>query len=87
MMTDNTNYIDFSAKKIMKRLTVFALHKAGYADPDRGKDIFGRVSADSPQAAQFSVMFLQFLLNAMRIWGNTYGKDPKGRPSVFYKKL
>jgi hypothetical protein len=36
MMTENTNYIQFSASKIMNRLTTFALHKAEDKSPDRG---------------------------------------------------
>jgi len=72
MMEDNTNYIVFSGKKIMQCMARLARHKKAYHDPDRGADLFGFVSGKTHMSKQSSVIFLQFLLNCIRIWGNSY---------------
>jgi len=72
MMEDNTNYIVFSGKKIMQCLARYARHKKAYQDAERGADIFGAISAKTHMSKQSSVVFLQFLLNSIRIWGNSY---------------
>ena len=87
MMEDNTNYIVFSGKKMNKMTSRLARHKKEYQDPERGADIFGFISGKTYISKQSSVVFLQFLLNCIRIWGNTYATQPNGKPSVFYTQL
>ncbi len=46
-------------KKIFKRLTILAAHKAGSNEEDRGKDIFKNTKKDQEK---YSIMFLNELL-------------------------
>ena len=71
----------------MQCMARLARHKKAYHDPDRGADLFGFVSGKTHMSKQSSVIFLQFLLNCIRIWGNSYASQPNGKPSVFYNQL
>jgi hypothetical protein len=87
MMTDNTNYLLFAGTKTMRRFGVYARHKKEYKDPDRGKNLFKDLTQGNVYLEQYSALFLQYLLNALRIWGNRFAKMPNGRDSVYYSTL
>jgi len=65
MLTHNKALGKYVVKKILKRLTILAMHKSGSNDDreeERGKDIFGPVKRDQET---YAVQFFTTLLTAL----------------------
>lgn len=85
MLTHNKALGKYVLKKILKRLTIIAQHKAGTkeeADEDRGRDIFGHVKRDQEE---YSIKFLNTLLMALEEWGTKWPKTPDGPYKDFHR--
>ena len=85
VMAANTDFLMFTQKKILSRLTHFASHNKHSKELDRGKDIFGKISAAGPYEQKASEDFLKCLLNYIRTWAEHFGTAPGGGQSGFYK--
>jgi hypothetical protein len=83
MRTQNTQYLLYAQKKILRRLGVLAGHRKDSSDIERGRDLFGTdVTSDSER---YAVLFLQYVLMYIKEWGTEYGTDPRGKPSGYCK--
>lgn len=67
MLVCNTEFLNYSQKKIMSRLAGLASHKKQIVDDSRGDDIFGKESLASEDNKQASREFLFYLLNYIQI--------------------
>lgn len=65
----------YVVKKILKRLTLFAMHNKNSKDEDRGKNIFPKTKKSQQQ---YGAKFLTTLLIAMEDWGKNWPKVADG---------
>jgi hypothetical protein len=80
MNTGNKSLVNYTAIKILKRLSIMAQFKKHSADPNRGGLLFGK--KNDPQ---YSNGFFKVLLYCLQKWSNTYGNSTYKNFSLYKK--
>lgn len=65
------NFFSALGNKFIKRLAIMASHRIDSDDPERGRDLFGKLSLKSEQSRRASVLFLQKLLRYFVCWAKS----------------
>lgn len=84
LQTSNPDFVQFTAAKLLKRLTILGTHRKESKDHNRGEDLFGQISLLSYQSRQASSEFLVRLLIYMKEWAAKYGEIEGVKTGFYY---